>query len=135
MINKFELAETMHMIDSEHLDIRTITMGISLLDCADSDINKATQKIYDKICLRAEKLVSTGETIEKELDPRVVKAALGLKDCISKKTGNMHKFANLSDNETSLTLYSFQKQHNRKAHAVPPDLSHFDYPGFAGLFN
>jgi len=67
MINKFELAETMHMIDSEHLDIRTITMGISLLDCADSDINKATQKIYDKICLRAEKLVSTGETIEKEL--------------------------------------------------------------------
>ncbi len=67
MINKFELEETMHMIDSEHLDIRTITMGISLLDCADSDINKATQKIYDKICMRAENLVSTGKTIEKEL--------------------------------------------------------------------
>ena len=67
MINKFELAETMHMIDSEHLDIRTITMGISLLDCADSDANKATQKIYDKICSKAEKLVSTGESIEKEL--------------------------------------------------------------------
>jgi len=67
MINKFELAETMHMIDSEHLDIRTITMGISLLDCADSDANKATQKIYDKICSKAEKLVFTGESIEKEL--------------------------------------------------------------------
>ncbi|MBR2404292.1 MAG: DUF711 family protein, partial [Clostridia bacterium] len=67
MINKFELAETMHMIDSEHLDIHTITMGISLLDCADSDANKATQKIYDKICSKAEKLVSTGESIEKEL--------------------------------------------------------------------
>ncbi len=67
MINKFELAETMHMIDSEHLDIRTITMGISLLDCADSDAEKATQKIYDKICSKAENLVSTGETIENEL--------------------------------------------------------------------
>ena len=67
MINKFELEETMHMIDSEHLDIRTITMGISLLDCADSDETRATQKIYDKICKKAENLVSTGETIEKEL--------------------------------------------------------------------
>ncbi len=67
MINKFELAETMHMIDSEHLDIRTITMGISLLDCADADSAIATQKIYDKICSKAEKLVSTGETIENEL--------------------------------------------------------------------
>jgi len=67
MINKFELAETMHMIDSEHLDIRTITMGISLLDCVDADSAIATQKIYDKICSKAEKLVSTGETIENEL--------------------------------------------------------------------
>jgi len=67
VINKNELAETMHMIDSEHLDIRTITMGISLLDCADSDADKATQKIYDKICKKAENLVSTGESIEKEL--------------------------------------------------------------------
>ena len=67
MINQFELAETMHMIDSEHLDIRTITMGISLLDCADADSAIATQKIYDKICSRAEKLVSTGEAIENEL--------------------------------------------------------------------
>ena len=67
MINQFELAETMHMIDSEHLDIRTITMGISLLDCADTDSAIATQKIYDKICSKAEKLVSTGETIENEL--------------------------------------------------------------------
>ena len=67
MINQFELAETMHMIDSEHLDIRTITMGISLLDCADADSAIATQKIYDKICSKAEKLVSTGETIENEL--------------------------------------------------------------------
>ncbi len=67
MINRFEMEETMHMIDSEHLDIRTITMGISLLDCASSDINASCEKIYDKICQRAEKLVATGESIEREL--------------------------------------------------------------------
>lgn len=67
MINQYELAETMHMIDSEHLDIRTITMGISLLDCADSNADKAIQKIYDKICQKAQNLVKTGENIEKEL--------------------------------------------------------------------
>ncbi|MBR5507860.1 MAG: PFL family protein [Clostridia bacterium] len=67
MINRFEMEETMHMIDSEHLDIRTITMGISLLDCASSDMNASCEKIYDKICKKAENLVSTGETIEKEL--------------------------------------------------------------------
>ena len=53
------------MIQDECLDIRTITMGISLIDCADTDINKSCDKIYDKICRKAEKLVSTGEDIEK----------------------------------------------------------------------
>jgi len=67
VINKYETLETLHMIDREHLDIRTVTMGISLLDCADSDSEKSRQKIYDKICSKAEKLVETGETIEKEL--------------------------------------------------------------------
>jgi len=67
VINRFEMEETMHMIDSEHLDIRTITMGISLLDCASSDINISSEKIYDKICKKAENLVSTGESIEREL--------------------------------------------------------------------
>ncbi len=66
MINRFEANETLHMIDNEHLDIRTITMGISLLDCADSDINKSLDKIYDKITKRAENLVKTGEDIEAE---------------------------------------------------------------------
>ena len=47
MINKFELEETMHMIDREHLDIRTVTMGISLLDCASDDINVKCNKIYE----------------------------------------------------------------------------------------
>lgn len=54
------------MIENENLDIRTITMGISLTDCADSDIDKAACKVYDKITKRAEKLVKTGEDIESE---------------------------------------------------------------------
>lgn len=53
------------MIDDENLDIRTITMGLSLLDCADSDIHRSTEKIYDKITRRAEHLVSVGEEIER----------------------------------------------------------------------
>jgi len=67
LINKRETMETLHMIDNQHLDIRTITMGISLLDCADENAEKSCNKIYDKISRRAEKLVSTGEEIEKEL--------------------------------------------------------------------
>ncbi|MBO5371051.1 MAG: PFL family protein [Clostridia bacterium] len=67
MISQRELQETMHMIDREHLDIRTVTMGISLLDCAASDEKISQQKIYDKICCKAENLVSTGEAIEREL--------------------------------------------------------------------
>ena len=66
MINTFDILETIHMIQDECLDIRTTTMGISLLDCADSDIDKACAKVYDKICRRAEHLVSTGEDIEKQ---------------------------------------------------------------------
>ncbi|MEG0662843.1 MAG: PFL family protein, partial [Anaerovoracaceae bacterium] len=57
---------TITMIQEENLDIRTITMGISLLDCADSDIDKSCEKIYDKIYRYAKDLVKTGETIEKK---------------------------------------------------------------------
>jgi len=58
--------KTVNMIDHQHLDIRTITLGISLYDCADSNINTCAKKIYDKICKKAENLVKTGEDIEKE---------------------------------------------------------------------
>ncbi len=64
MLNTHEILETINMIQSENLDIRTITMGISLLDCADGDIEKSNKKIYDKICRLAGKLVKTGEDIE-----------------------------------------------------------------------
>ncbi|MCR4593841.1 MAG: DUF711 family protein, partial [Clostridiales bacterium] len=66
MINTRDILETINMIQDENLDIRTITMGISLLDCIDSDPDKACQKIYDKICKKAANLVRTGEDIEKE---------------------------------------------------------------------
>lgn len=65
-INTSDILETIGMIENEDLDIRTITMGISLLDCADSDAKRACDKIYDKIVRKAENLVRTGEEIERE---------------------------------------------------------------------
>ena len=65
-LNTADILETIHMIDEEHLDIRTITMGISLLDCADSDIDRACDRVYEKIVRKAEHLVRTGEDIERE---------------------------------------------------------------------
>ena len=66
MFNAGDILETIRMIQDECLDIRTITMGISLLDCIDPDIDKACQKVYDKITTKAAKLVEIGERIEKE---------------------------------------------------------------------
>lgn len=66
MLETKDILETIHMIDNENLDVRTITMGISLLDCIDEDIDKAADKVYDKICRYAKDLVKTGEDIEKE---------------------------------------------------------------------
>lgn len=66
MINTGEISETIKMIRDEHLDIRTITMGISLLDCAAASEEAALKNIYDKITKKAEKLVKTGEDIERE---------------------------------------------------------------------
>ncbi len=66
MLNSYDILETINMIDHENLDIRTITMGISLLDCFDSNIDACADKIYEKICRKAEKLVKTGCDIEAE---------------------------------------------------------------------
>ena len=66
MLETKDILETINMIDNENLDVRTITMGISLIDCIDSDIDKACGKIYDKICLYAKDLVKTGEDISRE---------------------------------------------------------------------
>ena len=65
MLNQKEILSTIEMIDQQHLDIRTITMGISLLDCADADTDRSCEKIYDKITSSAERLVAVGEEIER----------------------------------------------------------------------
>ena len=72
MLNMTDIMETITMIQEENLDIRTITMGISLLDCCDSDIDRSCEKIYSKIYRLAKDLVSTGEAIEKKYDIPIV---------------------------------------------------------------
>ena len=66
MLSNYEIVETLNMIEKENLDIRTITMGISLRDCCDSDVKKALTKVYDKITFLAKDLVKTGEDIQTE---------------------------------------------------------------------
>lgn len=66
MLNTKDIMETITMIQEDHLDIRTITMGISLLDCCDSNIDISCEKIYDKIYRHTKDLVKTGESIEKK---------------------------------------------------------------------
>lgn len=66
MLNVYDILETIRMIQDECLDIRTTTMGISLLDCIDTDIDKACDKVYEKIVRKAERLVPVGQQIEKE---------------------------------------------------------------------
>lgn len=66
MINMFEVNETNKMIEQENLDVRTITMGISLLDCIDSDLDKVNENIYKKITEYAKDLVETGDKIATE---------------------------------------------------------------------
>ena len=72
MINMFEVIETNNMIAHEKLDVRTITMGISLLDCIDSDLAKLNEKIYNKITSYAKDLVSTGDAIGREFGVPIV---------------------------------------------------------------
>ena len=78
MLNVHDILETIRMIQDECLDIRTITMGISLLDCIDSDIDKACDKIYDKITTCAKDLVKVGEDIEKEFGVPIINKRLSV---------------------------------------------------------
>jgi uncharacterized protein (UPF0210 family) len=72
MLNQKDILQTLDMIDKRHLDIRTITMGISLLDCADTDVHACARKIYDKITRKAENLVKVGQDIEWEFGIPIV---------------------------------------------------------------
>ena len=66
MISRSEIWETNKMIQEENLDVRTITMGINLMDCADSDLSRFNEKIYEKITTKAKDLVKVGQQLEKE---------------------------------------------------------------------
>ncbi len=72
LYNVQDILETTRMITENNLDVRTITMGISLRDCCHPDIKVTSQKIYDKICTKAEKLVKTGEDIEVEMGVPII---------------------------------------------------------------
>jgi len=78
MINIFEVNETNKMIDQENLDVRTITLGISLLDCIDSDLDKVNENIYNKIVHSARNLVSTGNEISKEYGIPIVNKRISI---------------------------------------------------------
>ena len=72
MNNMQDIIATLDMIDNQHLDVRTITMGISLLDCCDESVEKVAEKVYNKITTKAAKLVETGEAIEREFGIPIV---------------------------------------------------------------
>ena len=72
MINLYEVTETNKMIEKENLDVRTITLGISLLDCIDSDLKRLNDKIYNKIYEASKDLVKTGEEISREFGIPIV---------------------------------------------------------------
>ncbi len=78
MINQFEVIETQQMISEENLDVRTITLGISLLDCIDSDLKKLNEKVYNKITRLAANLVETGEKIELEFGIPIVNKRISI---------------------------------------------------------
>ena len=111
MINTNEILDTIHMIDQQHLDVRTITMGISLLDCADPDPKAACQKIYDKIPRRAEHLVATGEAIEREFGIPIVNKRISVTPMAlvagASETGSYVPFAVAMDNAAKSTGVNF----------------------------
>ena len=72
MLNTYDILQTLDMLDNQHLDIRTITMGINLLDCAHPDVDQCAARVYDKICRMAENLVPTAQGIEAELGIPIV---------------------------------------------------------------
>lgn len=78
MINIFEVNETNKMIEQENLDVRTITLGISLLDCIDSDLQEVNRKVYEKITTLAKNLVQTGEDISREYGIPIVNKRISI---------------------------------------------------------
>ena len=78
MINLNEVLETNKMIEKQNLDVRTITLGINLIDCADTDVNVVADNIYNKITTVAKDLVKTGQEIEKEYGIPIVNKRISI---------------------------------------------------------
>ena len=106
MLNQHEIMQTIQMIDQQHLDVRTITMGISLLSCAHSEVKAACDNIYDKITRYAEKLVATGEAIEKEFGIPIVNKRIALVAAAA-RTDNYAPFAAALDRAAKATGVNF----------------------------
>ena len=111
MINTKDILETIKMIEEEHLDIRTITMGISLRDLASDDVNVLADKIYDKVTRRAEKLVATGEQIERELGIPIINKRISVTPialvAAASQTDNYTPFAVALDKAAKTTGVNF----------------------------
>ena len=107
MINTKDILETIKMIEEEHLDIRTITMGISLRDLAADDINVLADKVYDKVTRRAEKLVATGEQIERELGIPIINKRISVTPiAMVGATSSANSYVPLAMAETNLVCSS-----------------------------
>ena len=111
MLNQKEILSTIEMIAQQHLDIRTITMGISLLDCADPSADNACRKLYDKITRCAEKLVSVGEDIEREFGIPIVNKRISVTPvaliAAASDTDNYAPFADALDRAALTTGVNF----------------------------
>ena len=111
MLNAHDILETITMIQDEHLDVRTITMGISLLDCCDPDIDSACNKIYDKITRYANDLVKVGEDIEIQYGIPIINKRISVTPismiaaCCQSK--NVVKFALVLDKAAKTTGVNF----------------------------
>ncbi len=111
MLSQLEILETLKMFREEHLDIRTITMGISLRDCADSNIDEACRKVYDKITRCAEHLVKIGEEIETEYGVPIINKRISVTPishlCDAAKEGDPVLFALTLDRAAMATGVNF----------------------------
>ena len=142
-ISTDEIVETIKMIRDEHLDIRTITLGISLLDCADEDANRACQKIYDKITSYAKNLVKVGEKISQRygipiINKRISVTPIALVAAAS-KTDNYLPFAKTLDRAaketgvnfiggySALVYKGFTKSDEHLINSIPEALCQTDY--------
>ena len=108
--NSDNILETIRMIEEENLDIRTITMGISLMDCADSDIDRSCEKIYQKITTKAKDLVKTAADISREygipiINQRITVTPISM--LVSASGGNPIKYAKTLDKAAKAVHASF----------------------------